>query len=380
MQYLDRLLSNLYRSFDKAPGERVALRAQHPDGLAWRVSDRRLSATTLAGAALADIDLAAIDMNGLADALEAAGCTISYRDLDLAGRQADVLLPGAGRQDESNGDAMRCYTSPLWALLDSFSVAIEGASASVQSALLQSRMHTAEAEWLDYWGSHFGIVRGQQVLLGGDLGGVETDPQYLARIVAEVLRPRVNKFAIEQAILDLAGEVVELYEPWNNIFILSESELSGDDRIHDGVYWTWNVIQPIVRGTASARDWDRILRVIERNRPLGTIVADPAWEADAFYCDVGGSIAASLFAAHIHGFDASSLADAPLSVMVLSDNEFSLNYEARIDHVLGLSLFPVYGDPGSQRSWTGEWNSDTWQTKFGTVIADDCASLSIEAS
>lgn len=380
MQYLDRLLSNLYRSFDKAPGERVALRAQHPAGLAWRVADRRLSASTLAGVPLADIDLTATDMNGLADALEAVGCTISWRDLDLAGRQADVLLPGAGRQDESNGDALRCYTSPLWALLDSFSVAIEGASASVQSALLQSRMHTAEAEWLDYWGSHFGIVRGQRVLLGGDLGGVETDPQYLSRIVAEVLRPRVNKFAIEQAILDLAGEVVELYEPWNNIFILSESELSGDDRIHDGVYWTWNVIQPIVRGAASARDWDRILRVIERNRPIGTIVADPAWDADAFYGYVGASIAASFFAASVHGFEASSLVDPPLSAMILSDNEFSLNYEARIDHVLGLSSSPTYSDPGTQRAWTGEWDADTWQAKFGTLISEGCASLSIESS
>lgn len=363
--FIDKLLSSLYRSFGKEPGARIVLRVRHPAGFAWRVQARQLTASTIAGATLGTIALHGIDMNALADALEALGCSIVHRDLDLAGIAADTLLDGEGREDRSNGDALTCYTSPLWALLDAYSLALEDADASVDSALAQSRMHTSEAEWLDYWGSHFGILRGLQVLLGGDLGETETDAAYLDRIVREVLRLRVNKIAVEDAILDLAGEEVELNEPWRQVFVLDQSELSGVDHLHDGHYWTWNIIQPRIYGPATSKNWERVLKIIERNRPIGNIVATPEWIPDVQHVQAPTGQAGVgheyLVEMHVEWFR-----ERPLGEMVLDDNWFTFNHPVLTEGTT--SIAPRATVFHNTRTWTGGWDNLTWAGNMGANL------------
>lgn len=362
MRLIDKLLSNLYRSFGKDPGAAVALRARHAEIFVWRVQGRQLVAATAAGAPLATVGLNGIDMNGLADALESAGCTIVYRDADLAGIAADTLLDGQGREDQSDGDALRCYTSPLWALLDAYSLALEGVGTTIDSALLQSRMHSARDEWLDYWGGHYGIDRGQRVLLGGGFGSPEDDTAYLKRIVDEVLRRRMNGVAIEDTIFDLTGETVELMEPWRKVFILDESPLSEDHRLHDGHYWTWNVIQPVIRGYSPAISVSEIMKIIERNRPAGVLTASLDWETDAFHVLNDPSATGeqeALIERLAFGYD------APLGEMILDDNTFVLNWAATWD---GIHTYHAEDGLGfvaqnqADRTWLepGTWMDVPW--------------------
>lgn len=374
---IERLLSHLYRSFGKEPEDRIALRVRHPDIFVWEVSGRRLRASTAAGDTLADLDLRIIDMNGVADALEAAGCQIVYRDLELAGRVADTLIAGAGREDTSNGDALRCYTSLLWALLDTFSASLEVADQTTKDALRQAYMHTAEGAWLDYWGGHYGIPRTNHVQAGGIIGDIETDPQYLLRIVREVLRPRVNAIAIEEAILELAGENVTLYEPWRQMFVLSKSELSGIDHIHDGRYWTWNVIQPIMYGEAGARDWDRIMAVIERNRPIGTVIAGPEWYPDVMYTDVP-EVEIALDFEHMEERLIQPYLGAVLGEMILSDNQFSINYPATL-HTQH-HFIPIATEVDQNTGWFGRWNNRQWDSVLGHLIGAGIVAFSFETT
>lgn len=266
---LNRLLDSTYSAFDKNPNAQVALRVTHPDGVTWQVADRVLALGTEAGAQLATIALRGRTMDELAGLIEEAGCQIVYLNDDLATRAADCLLPGSARQSDTNGDVLRAYDSLLWSVLDAFAVVLEDASEDVAAALRQLYLGTASSELLDVWGDYFGAVR---------IEG-EGDDAYRLRIIAETLRPRVNKFAIEDAIKASTGHAVEIYEPWRNQFTLGQSRLDGTDHIADGAYWTHNVIQPV---TTEQVDWTEILKVVERSRAAGVVVAPPRFDARLF--------------------------------------------------------------------------------------------------
>jgi hypothetical protein len=85
-------------------------------------------------------------------------------------------------------------------------------------------MNTADGEILDVWGTYFGVARRSG----------EDDEAYYNHIVREVLRPRVNRFAIEAAVFDDTGLLVSLFEPHRQIFRLSVSPLSSDHHLQDG--------------------------------------------------------------------------------------------------------------------------------------------------
>lgn len=263
---LDRLLDSTYSAFDKNPNAQIVLRITHPAGVAWKVADRTLTLATEAGAPLAAIALRGIKLAELAGLIAGAGCTVVYLNIDMAQRGADCLLPGSARQSDSNGDVLRAYDSMLWSVLDAFAVVLEDANADVVTALQQLYMGTATGEILDVWGGYFGLLR-----LTGEL-----DDAYRARIITETLRPRVNKYAIENAIQASTGHTVELYEPWRNTFVLGQSALDGDDHMEDGTYWTHNVIQPTT--TDKVADWSAILAIVERSRAAGVIVAPPQYQ------------------------------------------------------------------------------------------------------
>jgi hypothetical protein len=265
MSMLERLVSHLYSAFDTNPRERLALRIRHDSGAFWRIENGRITIGTedLPDEPVLDMAIDGATIGDVASAAADAGFTIAYQDAELLSRAAAALRTGSGTQSESNGDHLYIYyDSLLWSLMDAFANGLEVAERDgIIAGLQQAYLHTAEGEWLDLWGSYFGIRREDG----------EDDAAYLHRTVAEVLRPRSNALAMEQTIKDLTGVDVYLREPWREIFMLDASTLSGAHRMQDGSFYTWTVFQPQVRQQISLAVRARILAIIERNRPAGVL-------------------------------------------------------------------------------------------------------------
>lgn len=289
---IHRLLSNLHGVFDKDPGRALAFRFRFlTGGMRWWIADGRLRTEvdavdwveglsyldgtwtlngdrTLSGEYLAppaglDIALEGHTIGSLVSMLAAQpGYSVVYVDDSMLSVSARALMTGGGDQAESNGDHVHAFRSLLWSLLDAYSGPLDIADADIAAALRQAYLHSAEAEWLDLWGGYFGVRR--------EAG--EADARYVERIVREVLRPRNNAIAIQNAVAELTGHNVRLREPWREIFTLNESALSDTHHLQDGNFYTWNVFQPIYQSSPSPLDRDRILRVIHRNRPAGVLV------------------------------------------------------------------------------------------------------------
>lgn len=262
---LNRLLDATYSAFDRDAHPNAAFRAQHAYGLKWAIRDRVLTAQTETGTPLAVIGLRGKTIDQVVELLAGVGCAIVYQNPELSSRAADSLIAGSGAQSQSNGDLFAVYDSLLYSVLDAYAVALEDANVDVEAAIRQLYLGTAEGEWIDEWGSYFGLPREDG----------EADEEYRVRLLVETLRPRVNALAIEKAVLDMTGKQISLYEPWRDIFILSEdSALSGEHRLHDGNFYTFNIIQP---QSAVPIDWKKPLSIIDRNRPAGTIVKKPVF-------------------------------------------------------------------------------------------------------
>ncbi|AGK87004.1 baseplate protein [Bacillus phage SIOphi] len=105
--------------------------------------------------------------------------------------------------------------------------------ATIQSKLMLS-LDTATGEWLDRYGSLFGVIRRDK----------EEDDVYRQRIINYVLLKRGTIPALLDAIREFLNDYVsyiEIYEPYTNIFYLNKSKLDGVDHIQ-GKYYTTAVI------------------------------------------------------------------------------------------------------------------------------------------
>ena len=260
---LDRLVSAVHPAIDKTSHERIAMRLNHAGGATWQVSGRQIVVGVENGPNTWAHDLQTLTIGGLIGALETDGFTISYTNQDVINLSASILLDGAGRQSESNGNAIHAYDSLLWSIFDVYSADLEDASDQIVQAMREMVIPTANGEFLDYWGEHFGIDRPTSA----------SDTSYRQIIIDEVIRLRNNGIAIENAVFDWTGNRISIYEPWRDMFILGESKLDDSSRFQDGNFYTYNVIQPVSREPI---DWSSVLPIIERNRPAGTLLAETA--------------------------------------------------------------------------------------------------------
>lgn len=104
---------------------------------------------------------------------------------------------------------------------------------------IEFNIRTATGEWLDEWGSWFGVPR----IIG------EPDSEYGSRIISTAIRPRTTIPSIKSAILDMLGDPnakVDIYEPYTNIFKFNKSLLDGEDKITDAIYQRHAVIDIII--------------------------------------------------------------------------------------------------------------------------------------
>ena len=353
---LKRLLSYLYASFDKNPVKILALRIGHPDGLKWQVFNRAIHLWAYSGSYIGTISLVGITMDGLAERLIVAGCTVSYQNPAVSGRDADALIDAQGYEWSSNGDHVYCYDSDLWALLDAFAIELERARDTVDAALLQAHLETSEGQWLDFWGGFFGIPR----LVA------EADRDYLIRMIVEVLRPRNNAMAIEQNVYLAEGVRVSLFEPWMRLFAWDVSEFDGDDHFQDGNFWTWTVFQPRIYDYVSLAKLARVTAIIERNRPAGVLPVRSFLQPGTWHVDmdrfrtVGGRVDVGVHSALscVPGVldDNLALSDGYEQVPV----EFDIHYD-------GTRHVTAYADLGLWRgpyTWRGQWDGHAWGSRF----------------
>lgn len=199
MQLTPKLLSYLHRIFVVEADQFLALRLTHVDGLAWRVADARLTTTVPDNpAASLDIDLSQYTVASLIGFLAAQpGYVIEYGDQsELAALSARVLLDGQNDIARSNGDHLYGYTNILWSYMEAMAVELQEARRQIVEALKQLNTKTAQGEWLDLLGSYYAVPRIQG----------ELDASYGPRIIAEVLRPRANNVAMEEAIKVFTGQ------------------------------------------------------------------------------------------------------------------------------------------------------------------------------
>lgn len=318
---LEKLLKYPHAPFDKASHERIVLRVRHPDIFRWVVSNRVLSVSTEAWDNFIDFDLSALTIDGLANALASAEFQVIYQNAEFSSRSAATLLSGSGSESQSNGDALKAYDTLLWSLFDSYAVELESARDSIDQAMLQMYLDTAEGDWLDYWGEFFGFPREGR-----------GDAQYRAYIIAETLRPRNNALAIENTIEDQAQEDVRMREPWKDIFVLGESKLNDRYHLHGAHYYMFAAIQPV--GNVGV-DWDKVIPLIRRNKAGGVLLAEhqPIVPSAHINSDIPDS---SIIAWEIHTRSSKLriLTDPPLDEYILSNDVYVRNHPFSIYGVI----------------------------------------------
>lgn len=277
---LQKLLGHLPgQVFDREPAEVLALRVRNADGLRWEVSGGVLRLTSVEkfvyfdgstawdgsndfGAFVWEYPLLGLTVAQLADAIRADRHDVVYENPDVGSLSALALVPGANDQDSSNGDHLYVFSSVLWSILGAYAVEVDALDATITEGLRQMIVGQAKGEILDTWTELYGVPALAD----------ETDEEQLARFRAETLRVRTTPRAIERAVLEQTGEVVQVDEPWRRMFTVGESALSGDSRLQDGQFYTYHVIQVVSREGA---DLSRIIPVVERNIAAGVDLYAP---------------------------------------------------------------------------------------------------------
>lgn len=204
MALLDKLLGYIHRVFDKDPRSILALRIRHNSAaFNWSVADGVLSGFDGA-APLFTVNLEGYTLASLINHLATLnGIVVSNAaDPALLLASASTLVSGSGVQAVSNGDALFAYSSLLWMYMDVMAGELAAAKASIVTALDQMTIQTADADWLDEWGGYFAVPR-----LSGEL-----DAAYANRIIVEVMRPRGNNKAIEQALFEAFGQDAQVLD------------------------------------------------------------------------------------------------------------------------------------------------------------------------
>lgn len=193
-----KLVSRLNRVFSHGPNAFLAMRLRHASGtFRWVVAEDRLTGY-VDEAPIFDVDLSAHTVLSLVQYLSSlSGLTVSSAaPPEYRGLSARVLVPGQGRQLDQGGDALRGFTSLLWAYLDALAFELQAAEQQVRDTIAQMTLSQADEQWMEVWGEQFGVPR----------RAGEPLPNYARRIVIDTIRLRGNNRALEMALYDRFGQ------------------------------------------------------------------------------------------------------------------------------------------------------------------------------
>jgi hypothetical protein len=284
-QYLLKMLKYPHAAvFDKGPVGVAVIRwgPSHGDTLSWGVRDGVLRVTEAGVSRWFELGTHTIE--SLAAALRASGFDLHVPD-EMLPFSASVLLED---RDRLGWDNVLGFRSLLWVFLHAYSGELSDVEFHVKQALRQMVIWQAEDDWLDVWGGLYGVMRRDG----------ESDASYQRQIPAEAFRRRVNALAIEKAILDITGYSVRILEPWEDIFTLDESALSGGHKMYDGDRVGYHLIQPAAYGSVRP-NWSAVMSVIERNRAAGVLVLPPQTYSTAGIVYTGLSLDAGRNRRHV---------------------------------------------------------------------------------
>lgn len=356
MSVLHKLLSHLHKAvFDIAPAPELAFRLTGPGLCSWAIADELITVTN--GTLVSTLNLNQYTVGQLTQQLALAGFTVENISSEFVGMSALVLTEGDGTTD------VPAFTNDLWSLFSGFAKEVRAASLQVPQALRQMRIPDAEAEWLDVHGKLYDQPRQAN----------QTDESYAVAIPREAFRIRVNALAIEQAVFDATGKAVVIEEPFEFMFRLSESTLSGPDRLYDGTFVGPCLIQP---STRMPIDWSDVLPVIQRNKAAGVIVLSPISRPSLV---AKGGLTGKVSTRHtqIRGGLVSTKGEGRLDFLALSDEYRSpRNYSASVSISVAISSLdnncPVgatlktYQFSGATWLYAREWGAFAWNSDIST--------------
>lgn len=263
---VERLAQHLYRSaLDLGPEPIAAMRIS--GNVSWSIDSGVMDIVFGDGRTLTVMLTGTVGT--LRKALTSAGLIIDYVNTETLNLSAKAIVDGSGDGGNSATGVVNVFSSNLWTLLGAYGIEVDAAETQVEEAIKQLYIGSAEGELLDYWGEHFGVLR----------EGGELDADYRVRIIVEVLRPKNNKIALENAASALVGDRVEIHEPWTDLFHLSDSRLD-QERMYDGDIWSPYVFRPVYRGDNNIQ-WDKVIALLDRLRPAGVFQLSPEWVPSA---------------------------------------------------------------------------------------------------
>jgi hypothetical protein len=126
------------------------------------------------------------------------------------------------------------YDDDNYAVLNALDTSLSEIEQETIKSKVQSSLLQATGDFLDKWGSWFGVFRKNK----------ETDEDYRQRIINKILLKRGTLGAIIDAIIDYLDDEeanVTIYEPFRNIFYLNKSKLNGEDYLM-GYHYRFAVI------------------------------------------------------------------------------------------------------------------------------------------
>lgn len=225
--------------------------------LQWEVTDSQLILTPYGPNVVIRLyNLSDFTIKTLTDEIASIqGYSIVGLSSSLSKYSAKILLKEVGVLSKGQ-NKVHTTQSILPILMGSFGEELTVSENNINLIANELNILTADNFWLDIWGSYFGIIRNYN----------ELDSAYSLRIIKEILRPRVNAYAIENTIKDITGYPAIIYEPWKDVFKLSGSALSGRSKIFDGKYYSYAVID-----AKSEADTDLVNPIVKKNKAAGVI-------------------------------------------------------------------------------------------------------------
>lgn len=199
MRMMERLLSNVGRSWDRTPNELPAITVQRGGGA--------FSLLTIEGSQLhlhnlpyredlplkQSVDLDKHTIEEVAMRLRELGyeasTTTEVRGKKLDERMAFTLLE-VENQDIANEATIQTFTSKLWTFYYPIARTLQSLSNDLDRAVKELYLYTTKGRWLEYWASFFGLKR----LLNED------DDNLRRRILVTIANVKTNNIAITQLI------------------------------------------------------------------------------------------------------------------------------------------------------------------------------------
>ena len=133
----------------------------------------------------------------------------------------------------------RCKNILIDAIFEGLVIGKEG----LDNAKLSMALDTATDDWLDYWGTFFGVYRMYE----------EDDDTYRKRIIEEIISPKSTIGALKKGTsrylkyvekVEIGENSVFIFEPWTELLKFDERGfLDGSGRMISYEYWNYGIVE-----------------------------------------------------------------------------------------------------------------------------------------